>query len=114
MCAYLAQAAQTDHPSTRFLSIRLSPDEFDEVYRQLQKTTCRSLTEYAKKMLTNKPIVVKVRDQTREDILQQLGLIKSRLDTLIDMLEPTAAAGPLNELTEIKSIVRQIAQQCLL
>ena len=102
MCASPAHAAQPTHPSTRFLSIRLSPEEFDEVYRQLQKTTCRSLTEYAKKLLTNKPITVKVRDQTREDMLQQLGLIKSRLDTLIGKQEPIAAAGPLNELTEIK------------
>lgn len=97
---------------TRFLSIRLSAAEFDEVYTQLQKSTCRSLTEYAKKLLTHKPVTVKLRDQTREDLLQQLGLIKSRLDTVIDKVGSTATDSLLTELTELKSILRQIAQQC--
>jgi hypothetical protein len=97
---------------TRFLSIRLSPAEFEEVYIQLQKSTCRSLTEYAKKLLMHKPVTVKLRDQTREDILQQLGLIKSRLDMVIDKVESMPADGLLTELTELKSILRQIAQQC--
>lgn len=112
MCAYRAHAAHSPRPSKRFLSIRLSPDEFDEIYRRLQISTCRSLTEYAKKLLTQKPVTVRLRDQTREEILQQLGLIKSRLDMLIDKAEPTTADGLLGELAEVKSIIRQIAQQC--
>ena len=98
--------------TTRFLSIRLSADEYAEVYQHLQQSTCRSLTEYVKKVLTNKPVTVKVRDQSREDILQQLTLIKSRLETLVDKTAPADSEQLLREVAEIKSSIRQIAEKC--
>jgi hypothetical protein len=102
----------TENPTTRFVSIRLSPDEFKDVYRYLQESTCRSLTEYAKKLLTNKPVIVKVRDQSREDVLQQLTLIKSRLDSLLDKVEPGGQEPLQGDIAEIKSAIRQIAEKC--
>jgi gas vesicle protein len=102
----------TENPSTRFVSIRLSPDEFKDVYQHLQESTCRSLTEYAKKLLTNKPVIVKVRDQSREDVLQQLTLIKTRLDSLLDKAEPGEQEALQREIAEIKSAIRQIAEKC--
>ena len=98
--------------TTRFLSIRLSTEEYAEVYQHLQQSTCRSLTEYVKKVLTNKPVTVKVRDQSREEILQQLTLIKSRLETLVDKAAPADAEHLLREVAEIKSNIRQIAEKC--
>jgi hypothetical protein len=102
----------TENPSTRFLSIRLSPDEFKDVYRYLQESTCRSLTEYAKKLLTNKPVIVKIRDQSREDVLQQLTLIKTRLDSLLDKAPPQEQNMLHGEISEIKSAIRSIAEKC--
>ena len=102
----------TGNPSTRFLSIRLSTEEFDEVYQHLQQSTCRSLTEYVKKVLTQKPVTVKVRDQTREDVLQQLILIKSRLEALLEKVVPHDMPSLQHEITEIKSSIRQIADKC--
>ena len=98
--------------TTRFLSIRLSTEEYAEVYQHLQQSTCRSLTEYVKKVLTNKPVTVKVRDQSREEILQQLTLIKSRLETLVDKAAPANAENLLREVADIKSSIRQIAEKC--
>ena len=96
----------------RFVSVRLTEEEFKEVYRQCENSTCRSLTEYAKKLLTNKPVIVKVRDQSREDVLQQLTLIKTRLDNLLDSIEPEKQNGLQGEIAEIKSAIRQIAEKC--
>lgn len=98
--------------TTRFLSIRLSPDEYQEVYQHLQQSTCRSLTEYVKKVLTNKPVTVKVRDQSREDILQQLILVKSRLESLVDKLPTDDSEQLIREVTAIKSSIREIAEKC--
>ena len=97
---------------TRFLSIRLSPEEYAEVYQHLQQSTCRSLTEYVKKVLTTKPVTFKVRDQSREDVLQQLTLIKSRLETLVDKSSPADADHLLREVADIKTTIRQIAEKC--
>ena|ERR1700748_3395118 len=97
--------------SKRFLSIRLSPEELDEIYRHQQQSTCRSLTGYVKKVLTGKPVTVKVRDQSRDEILQQLVDIKKQLDTLAERHD-RYADDLLNEIKEVKSYIRQIAEKC--
>ena len=104
--------SQTAIMQTRFLSIRLSPDEYKEVYQYLQQSTCRSLTEYVKKVLTNKPVTVKVRDQSREDVLQQLTMIKSKLETLVDRQAPEDVERLHKEVLEIKTSIREIAEKC--
>ena len=102
----------TQNPTTRFLSIRLTEDEYQEVYRYLQQSSCRSLTEYVKKVLTSKPVTVKVRDQSRDEILQQLILVKSRLEALVDKASAGDGATLLHEMNDIKVFIRQIADKC--
>ncbi|HXB07141.1 MAG TPA: hypothetical protein VNW04_08495 [Puia sp.] len=96
----------------RFLSIRLSADELQEVYDHQHQSTCRSLTEYVKKVLIGKPVTVKVRDESKEDTLEQLVAIKNRLDTLVDKAEPSLNGTLLGEIAEIKSSIRRIAESC--
>jgi hypothetical protein len=68
----------------RFVSVRLTEEEFKEVYRQCENSTCRSLTEYVKKVLTKKPVAVKVRNQSQDELLQTMIGLKNRLDQLAD------------------------------
>ena len=96
----------------RFLSIRLSADELQEVYNHQHQSTCRSLTEYVKKVLTAKPVTVKVRDESKEDTLQQLAAIKNRLDALAERAEPAVNGTLLGEIADIKSSIRRIAESC--
>lgn len=96
----------------RFLSIRLSAEELQEVYHHQQQSTCRSLTEYVKKVLTGKPVIVKVRDESRDDTLQQLIAIKSRLDTLMEKTNAESDGALLGEIAEIKLSIRKIAESC--
>jgi len=98
--------------SKRFLSIRLSADELQEVYNHQHQSTCRSLTEYVKKVLTAKPVTVKVRDEAKEDTLQQLIAIKSRLDALAERTEPAVNGSLLGEIADIKLSIRKIAESC--
>jgi hypothetical protein len=102
----------TKNSAQRFLSIRLSQDEFDKIQHHLQKSACRSLTEYAKKVLTREPVIVKVRDQTREDILHRLGVIKSLLDSVPDKTALHLDAGLPYLFAEIKNSFREIAKKC--
>jgi len=95
----------------RFLSIRLSADELQEVYNHQHQSTCRSLTEYVKKVLIGKPVTMKVRDESKEDTLDQLVAIKNRLDTLAEHNEPLNGTL-LGEIAEIKLSIRKIAESC--
>ncbi len=95
----------------RFLSIRLTPDEFEEVYRQCEKSTCRSLTEYAKKVLTKKPVTIKTRNQSQDELLLAMIGIKNRLDQLADRAVGMHADALLREIGEIKLLTRQTFQK---
>lgn len=91
------------------IHIRLSKDQYDAVEKLRQRTACRSLTEYARMVLIREPVIVKVRDQTREDILHRLGVIKSLVE---DISDAAAETQVLDVLNEIRDCIRQIAQTC--
>ena len=98
----------------RFVSIRLTEEDFKEVYRQCENSTCRSLTEYVKKVLTKKPVTVKVRNQTQDELLQTMIGIKNRLDQLAAQAEGSGSGvSILLEIREIKSLTQKIAEKWL-
>jgi hypothetical protein len=98
----------------RFVSIRLTEEDFKEVYRQCENSTCRSLTEYVKKVLTKKPVTVKVRNQSQDELLQTMIGIKNRLDQLAERAEGSGSGvSILLEIREIKSLTQNIAEKWL-
>ena len=97
----------------RFVSVRLTEEEFKEVYRQCENSTCRSLTEYVKKVLTKKPVTVKVRNQSQDELLQTMIGLKNRLDLLAGEAEERGSPGLLREIAEIKLLTRQISEKWL-
>jgi hypothetical protein len=91
----------------RFLSVRLTSEELEEVYQHSKSSTCRSLTEYVKKVLTQKPVTVKVRNQSQDDLLAAMIGIKNRLDQLAERAQDKNEAELLREIAEIKVLTRQ-------
>lgn len=95
----------------RFLSVRLSSEELEEVYQYSNSSTCRSLTEYVKKVLTKKPVTVKVRNQSQDDLLAVYIGIKNRLDQLTERAENKSEAELLREIAELRLLARQAFEQ---
>jgi hypothetical protein len=91
----------------RFLSVRLTSEELEEVYQHSKSSTCRSLTEYVKKVLTGRPVTVKVRNQSQDDLLAAFVGIKSRLDELAEHMQDKSESEVLRELGEIRVLTRQ-------
>jgi len=102
----------TEKQAKRFVSIRLTEEDFKEVYRQCENSTCRSLTEYVKKVLTKKPVNVKVRNQSQDELLQAVVGIKNRLDQLAIREERSGISVQL-DIREIKSLTLKIAEKWL-
>jgi hypothetical protein len=100
----------------RFLSVRLTPAEFGQVQRHFHSSACQSLTEYVKKVLTNKPVVIKVRDQSKDDQLECLINMKNKLNLIEDQLALHPQSQPPDNLYQaIKEIhldLIKIYQQC--
>jgi hypothetical protein len=99
---------QKSQSKKRFLSIRLTEGELKEIYRQCERSTCRSLTEYSKKVLTKKPVIVKIRNESRDDLLQVMIGIRNRLDQLTKQAREKGDILLLKEIGEIRSLIRQI------
>jgi hypothetical protein len=97
----------------RFVSVRLTEEDFKEVYRQCENSTCRSLTEYVKKLLTKKPVTVKVRNQSQDELLLAMIGIKNRLDQLAGQAEELGCPQLNREIAEIKLLTRQIGEKWL-
>ena len=98
----------------RFLSIRLTAGELKDVYRQCEKSTCRSLTEYAKKVLTKKPVTIKVRNQSQDDLLQAMIGIKNKLEELNELATDDGNWWMVTQqILEITSLTRKIYEKCM-
>lgn len=97
----------------RFLSIRLTEAEYKEIYRRVERSTCRSLTEYVKKVVTGKPVIGKVRNESQDQLLQEIVHVKNKLNELAETAERTNDQSLLAWTGEIKSIILQIAKKWL-
>jgi len=98
----------------RFLSIRLTAGELKEVYRQFEKSTCRSLTEYVKKVLTKKPVTIKVRNQSQDDLLQAMIGIKNKLEELNELAANDSNSWLVTQqILEITVLTRKIYEKCM-
>jgi hypothetical protein len=77
----------------RRLNVRLSQQEWDKVHKLSSKTTCRSVSEYARKVLAEKPVKVFYRNQSFDEFDEKLNLLipildlfGTNFDTLMRML----------------------------
>lgn len=55
--------SEENNNRTKWLHLRLKPDEYKKINRQFSKTTCRKLSDYARKMLLGKPMIATSRDR---------------------------------------------------
>lgn len=81
----------------RFLSIRVSQTEFQEIQRQYKFSGCQSLTHYAKKALISKS------GGSRQESITCLHFIIEGLNTLENMLDKKIKETLFQDTTNKKS-----------
>ncbi len=65
-----------------WISFRVKPKEYDTIHGHFSKTTCRKLSEYARNVLLQKPVVIKFRNQSADDFLAEMILLKNELNAI--------------------------------
>ncbi len=65
-----------------WISFRVKPAEYNLIHGHFSKTTCRKLSEYARNVLLNKPVVVKYRNQSADDFLAEMLQLKKELNAI--------------------------------
>jgi hypothetical protein len=66
------------------LNIRMSRPEWDKVHTLATNTTCRSVSEYARKVLAEKPVKVFYRNKSFDDFEEQMTRLLPQLEAFGD------------------------------
>lgn len=65
---------------TKWVNIRLTPDEFKVISDRFQKSIFRKISEYTREVLLEKKIQVVYRDQSMDDVLEELIQLRKELN----------------------------------
>ena len=66
----------------KWLHIRLNETEYNAISNNWQKTTHKELSDYARRVLLKKPVIVNHRNQSADEILAELILLKNELHAI--------------------------------
>lgn len=67
---------------TRWLHLRLTPEEYKMIMFFYLQSTCRKLSEYARLQLLKKPVIGKFRNQSQDDLMTEIIALRSELNAI--------------------------------
>lgn len=73
---------EQENNKTEWLHLRLTSDEKSKINKAFKKTTCRKLSDYARKILLSKPVVATYRNQSLDDLMTELIKLRSELNAI--------------------------------
>lgn len=120
----------------RWISIRVKPDEYTAIHKLFKQTTCTKLSQYVRKVLLQKPVVILYKDEASREILSALNQLSRELSAIgnnfnqtvhklhtLDYVPEIKIWAELTESTrqnlvkkieEVRVSMNQIRQQCVL
>ena len=67
---------------TRIVGVRLTAQEFEKIEKKLQTTTAKKISEYLRYLLLDKPVVSTFRNQSIDDLMGELALLRTELNRI--------------------------------
>ncbi|TWR26354.1 plasmid mobilization relaxosome protein MobC [Mucilaginibacter pallidiroseus] len=71
---------KNDENRSRYLKIRLKPSEEDSLQKRYKRSTFQTLSEYSRAMILGEPVTIVHRDQSMDEILEELALLRRELN----------------------------------
>lgn len=66
----------------KWLTVRLNPEEYDQLQRLFKNTTCRQMSDYVRRVILGRPVNVKYRNASVDDFLTDMLTMKKELNAL--------------------------------
>ena len=66
----------------KWFKVRVTEDELKKIKAFSSKTTCKAASEYARNLLLQKPVIVKYRNASADDILTEMLRLKKELNAI--------------------------------
>lgn len=86
----------------RRLNIRLSQHEWDKVHKLSANSTCRSVSDYARKVLSEKPVKVFYRNQSFDEFEERMSQLIPTLEAFGENFDQAVKKlSALNDHTDI-------------
>ena len=94
---------EEDKTPKAWISIRVKPDEYTAIYKLFRKTTCTKLSQYVRKVLLQKPVVILYKDEASREILSALNQRSRELSAIGNNFNQTVhKLHTLDHFPEIK------------
>jgi len=66
----------------QWISFRVKPGEYKTIHKHFEDSTCKKMSEYARKVLLNKPVVFTYRNQTADEFLSVAAGLRKELNAI--------------------------------
>src|SRR6478735_4709635 len=106
----------TNNKLSKWLHIRLKEEDYNKINRQYSKSTCRKLSEYARRVLLDKVITVNHRNQSLDDFMTEMIRLRNELKSSGNNLNQSVKKlHTLEQISEFKAwiIINEKHQQIL-
>ena len=104
------------------LNIRLSTSEWDKINRLSANSTCRTVSEYARKVLAQQPVKIFYRNRSFDEFEEQMtGRLIPTLEAFNKKFQSLLPADPAlfeahqqftNTVREIRTLLAKLSEQC--
>ena len=95
---------ETKNKLSKWLHIRLKEEDYNRISRNFSKSTCRKLSEYARRVLLDKAITVNQRNQSLDDFMTEMIKLRNELKAIGNNLNQSVKKlHTLNQISEFKS-----------
>jgi len=74
--------SENEDNRSRWLNIRLKPEEFRTIHNHFAKTVFSTMSEYGRHLLLDKKVTVAYRDRSMDDLLEELVLLRRELNAI--------------------------------
>lgn len=67
---------------TKVITLRLTPEEYEQINNKLKTTTCRKLSDYLRKILLAGKVTVLTRNQSLDDFMAEMIQLRKELNAI--------------------------------
>ncbi len=72
----------TNNNKNKWLHLRLSGDEYKAIHDKYSLSTCRKLSEYARRVLLDKVVTMNHRNQSLDDFMSEMIRLRNELNSI--------------------------------
>ncbi len=92
----------------KWLHLRLTDDEHGKIHKKFSSSTCRKLSEYARRILLDKVVTVYQRNRSLDDFMAEMIRLRNELNAIGNNVNQSVKKlHTFNDLHEVKGWIIQ-------